>query len=215
MTKEELVTTYLGLIHKIAQKFYGVPKHDLIQTGIIGLFKAYDNYIVNSTTKFSTYAHDYIYGQMYLLVQKSKSLKISRDKLKLYKLIEQTRYCLAQKLNKIPNNIELAAYLNQDIKTIEDVILSSQAIMSLDGATPTERSYYETISQPEPVSIDEHLDVINSLDTLNHSEREIIKARYFKDMTQSEVARKLNMTQVMVSRYEKKGIEKMRLYMTV
>lgn len=217
MTKEDVVKNNLGLIHKISNFFYNVDKQDLIQAGCIGIIKAYENYKNNGTTKFSTYAYDYVYGEMYALVNKSRDLKVSRDILKLYKSIEKSRYMLAQKLGRVPSNEDLALFLEKDIKVIEDAILCGEAIMmsSLDNQNDEERSKYETIATPESVSLDDRIDVMNSLEVLNDSEREIIKSRYFKDMTQSEIARKLNMTQVMVSRYEKKGLDKMRLYMTV
>lgn len=217
MTKEDIIKNNIGLIHKVSKFFYNIDKQDLIQAGCIGLIKAYDNYKKNGTTKFSTYAYDYVYGEMYALVNKSRDIKVSRDILKLYKAIEKSRYMLAQKLGKVPTNEELACFLEKDVKQIEEAVLCGEAIMmsSLDNQSDDERSKYETIATPESVSIDDRIDVINSLDVLNDSEREIIKSRYFKDMTQSEVARKLNMTQVMVSRYEKKGLDKMRVYMTV
>lgn len=217
MTKEDIVKNNIGLIHRVSKFFYNIDKQDLIQAGCIGLIKAYDNYKENGTTKFSTYAYEYVYGEMYALVSKSRDIKVSRDILKLYKAIEKSRYMLAQKLGKVPTNEELACFLEKDVKQIEEAVLCGEAIMmsSLDNQSDDERSKYETIATPESVSIDDRIDVINSLDVLNDSEREIIKSRYFKDMTQSEVARKLNMTQVMVSRYEKKGLDKMRLYMTV
>lgn len=217
MTKEELIQNNLGLIYKIAKFFYNVDKQDLIQAGCIGLIKAYDNYQKNGTTKFSTYAYEYVYGEMYALVNKNRDIKISRDILRLYKSIEKSRYMLAQKLGRIPSNEDLASFLEKDIKIIEEAILCGEALMmsSLDNQSDEDRSKYETISTPESISLDDRIDVMNSLEVLSDSEREIIKSRYFKDMTQSEIARKLNMTQVMVSRYEKKGLDKMRLYMTV
>lgn len=217
MTREEIIKSNIGLVYNVANQFYNVDKQDLIQEGCIGLIKAYKNYQNNGTTKFSTYAYEYVYGAMYALVNKNRDIKVSRDILKLYKLIEKSRYMLAQKLGKVPNNIELANYLEKDEREIEEAVLCGEAIMmsSLDNQSEDERSKYETIATPESISLDERIDVINSLDVLNDSEREIIKSRYFKDMTQSEVARKLNMTQVMVSRYEKKGLDKMRMYMTV
>lgn len=217
MTKEDIIKSNMGLVYDVAKKFYNVDKQDLIQAGCMGLIDAYNNYQQNGTTKFSTYAYTYVYGKMYETVNKNRDIKVSRDILKLYKLIEKSRYMLAQKIGKIPNNVELANYLEKDEREIEEAILCGEAIMmgSLDNKNDDERSKYETIATPESISLDDRIDVINSLEVLNDSEREIIKSRYFKDMTQSEVARKLNMTQVMVSRYEKKSLDKMRMYMTV
>ena len=217
MTREEIIKSNIGLVYNVANQFYNVDKQDLIQAGCMGLIDAYNNYQNNGTTKFSTYAYTYVYGKMYETVNKNRDIKVSRDVLKLYKLIEKSRYMLAQKIGKIPSNLELANYLEKDEMEIEEAVLCGEAIMmgSLDSQNDDERRKYETIATPESISLDDRIDVINSLEVLNDSDREIIKSRYFKDMTQSEVARKLNMTQVMVSRYEKKSLDKMRMYMTV
>ncbi len=214
MTNEQLYEEYKYLVYKISSYFYNVPKEDLIQAGYIGLSEAYKNYRKEANVKFSTYAFKSIYGAMYKLAIKNNPLKISRDLLALYKKIEQTRYLLAQKLNKIPTNTELAAYLEIDPLEIDNAILAANEIISLDNENDEHRNSYETISIEDKVSIDDKIDIYDSINRLNKDEQKIIKARYFKDMTQQEVARKLKMTQVMVSRYEKKAVEKMRNYMT-
>jgi RNA polymerase sporulation-specific sigma factor len=214
MTNERLFEEYKYLVYKISSYFYNVPKEDLIQAGYIGLCDAYKNYKKDANVKFSTYAFKSIYGSMYKLAIKNNPLKISRDVLVLYKKIEQTRYLLAQKLNKIPTNLDLAGYLNMSVIDIDNAIMAANEVISLDNESSEHKNYYETVSDKQSISIDDKLDIYDSINTLNKDEQNIIKARYFKDMTQQEVARKLNMTQVMVSRYEKKAVEKMRNYMT-
>lgn len=215
MTTVELIEANKGLIYNAMSKFYNAEAEDLYQVGEIALLKAYKNYKDDGTTKFSTYAYKYIYGEMYALVCGNNSLKINRYLLKVRKLAEKTRYDLAQKIGRIPTNQELAIYLEIEEDIINQATMSADCVRSLDEQPDNERSVYETIGTEVKVSIDDQIDISSSLDKLNDSEREIIKARYYNDMTQSEVARKLNMTQVMVSRYEKKGIEKMRQYMTM
>ena len=85
--------------------------------------------------------------------------------------------------------------------------------MSLDSAENA--PLYDIIKKEERTSLDDKLFLDEGLSVLSEDEKNIIKSRYFDDLTQSEVARKLRMTQVMVSRYEKKGIQKMREYMTL
>ncbi len=215
MTPEELIEVNRGLILNICNKFYNAEAEDLFQVGAEALLQAYKNYKNDGTTKFSTYAYPYIYGAMYALASNNNPIKVNQYLLKVRKLAEKTRYDLAQKYGRIPNNEELAMYLEIDEVIINQATMSMECVKSLDEQPDNERSYYETIGSEERISMDERLDIYDSLDKLNDSEREIIKARYYSDMTQSEVARKLNMTQVMVSRYEKKGIEKMRQYMTM
>ena len=212
MNYEKVLKDNEKLIWKIASHFYGVDKDDLFQAGIVGLLKALKNYKNNGLTKFSTYAHDYIFGEMYVLAN-NKNIKISRDILNLYKKIESTRYILAQKLNKIPSNLELSEFLGLPLDDINMALNSANIIMSLDSKIDDEKSIYESIGTKE--DFDTKILINDSLAVLNDSERNIIRSRYFDDLTQSEVAKKLNMTQVMVSRYEKKGINKMREYLTM
>ena len=212
MNYEKVVKDNEKLIWKIASHFYGVDRDDLFQAGIVGLLKALKNYKNNGLTKFSTYAHDYIFGEMYVLAN-NKNIKISRDILNLYKKIESTRYILAQKLNKIPSNLELSEFLGLPLDDINMALNSANIIMSLDSKIDDEKSIYESIGTKE--DFDTKILINDSLAVLNDSERNIIRSRYFDDLTQSEVAKKLNMTQVMVSRYEKKGINKMREYLTM
>lgn len=213
MNYEKVVKDNEKMIWKIASHFYGVDTEDLFQAGIVGLLKALQNYKNNGLTKFSTYAYDYIFGEMYLLAN-NRGLKISKDILKLYKKIENARYVLAQKLNKIPSNIELAEFLGLHLDDINMAINSANIVMSLDSQDNDERSIYETIKAKDE-DLDTRILLNDSMEALTESEKNIIQSRYFEDLTQSEVARKLNMTQVMVSRYEKKGINKMREYLTM
>ena len=213
MNYEKILKDNEKMIWKITNYFYNVDKNDLFQAGVVGLFKALKNYKTNNKTKFSTFAYDYIFGEMYLL-SCNRDIKISKDILKLYKKIEEARYILAQKLYRVPNNLELSEYLGLPLSSVEGAILSANTIMSLDDDNNDERSLYESISVD---NFDPDLKILlnDSLDILSQEEKEIIKSRYYEDLTQSEVAKKLNMTQVKVSRYEKKSIKKMHDYLTL
>jgi len=142
---EQVVRDNEKMIWKIASHFYGIDKEDLFQAGIVGLLKALKKYKSNGITKFSTYAHDYIFGEMYLLAS-NKNIKISKDILKLYKKIESTRYILAQKLNKVPSNLELSEFLGLPLDDIDMACSSANIIMSLDSKEDEDRSLYESIS---------------------------------------------------------------------
>ena len=177
MTPEELIETNKGLIYQVCNKFYNAEREDLFQVGAQALLQAYKNYKNDGTTKFSTYAYPYIYGAMYALASSNNSLKINQYLLKVRKLVEKTRYELAQKFGKIPNNQELAIYLEMDESIINQATMSSDCVRSLDEQPDNERNYYETIGIEETISIDDHLDINDSLDRLNDSEREIIKVK--------------------------------------
>ncbi len=213
MEYDKLVKEHEKMIWKVASQFYGVDKFDLYQAGVVGLLKAGKNYKENKNVKFSTYAYDYIYGEMYLLAN-NRSIKISKDILKLYKKIEQARYILAQKLEKIPTNEELANFLEVEKFMVDMACMSASTIMSLDKDDDDTRCVYESISA-KVEDVDTKILIDDSFEVLSLDEKNIIKSRYFEDLTQQETAKKLNMTQVMVSRYEKRGINKMRDYLTL
>ena len=210
MTTNELIEVHMGLIKKIANKFYNCSKEDLIQVGVIGLLKAYQNFKDHGEAKFSTYAYPYIFGEMYQLVNSNRDIKIRKDMFKLYKLVEKTRYELAQRLHYVPTDLEVAQFLELDYNLVREAILCSQAMISLDDEA-SELNLHEVIADKHSVNTDLKIDIDDSFKVLDSQEKEIIKARYYDDLTQSEVAKKLNMTQVMVSRYEKKSLEKMKM----
>ena len=209
MTTNELIDAHMGLIKKVANKFYNASREDLIQVGVIGLLKAYQNF-KQGDAKFSTYAYPYIFGEMYQLVNSNKDIKVSRELLKLYKVVEKTRYELAQRLHYVPSDVEVAQFLEMDYNLVREAVACSQAMISLDDEA-NELNLHEVIADKRPVNVDLKIDIDDSFKVLEAQEKEIIKARYYDDLTQSEVAKKLNMTQVMVSRYEKKAIEKMKM----
>lgn len=212
MSVEEIIRGNSNLIYKIATSFYNVEKEDLYQAGVLGLLKAYKNFKDNGETKFSSYAYDYIYGEMHTLVS-NRNIKISKDILKLYRAIEKCRSALCQKLGHVPSNSEIASFLEMEESKIDEAIMAGNQIMSLDDDEMA--SLYDVIPSSNKSNIDDEILISESLEMLSKDEQDIIKARYYEDMTQSEVAKKLAMTQVMVSRYEKKGLAKMQAFMTM
>lgn len=203
-------TDHAKLIYSIAKQFYGVEKEDLFQAGVLGLLKAYKNFVDDGTCKFTTYATKYIYGEMYNLVS-NKAIKINRNLRKVIKLINQAKEGLTQKLHRVPSTDEIAQFLEIPESTAIEALGAASEIMSLDNEQDI--SLYETIKCDENVNLDDQILIDQSLEMLTEDERNIIKARYYEDLTQCEVARKLKMTQVKVSRYEKKGLDKMQQFM--
>ena len=197
------------LIYKLANKFYGVDKEDLYQVGVIGLIKAYHNYKA-SGAKFTTYAYEYIFGEMYNLALASRTIKVNKDTLKMAKKIEEARIFLTQKLKKIPTNYDLATFLGLEQQVINNVLTSTADMLSLDEDTNV-NLYKQELAE---VNIDEQIIINDSMVVLNEKEKNVIDYRYFKEFTQNETATFLGMTQASVSRYEKRGLEKMNNYLT-
>lgn len=209
---ESIIKSNAGLIWEISKKFYGIEKADLYQAGVLGVIKAYQNYKNDGDTKFSTYAYKYIYGEMYI-VANSKSIKVSKDILKIVKLLERGRNMLAQKLMHDPSISELATFLEIPEEKIEQALMCASSILSIDNDSDDERNLHEVIPYEEAITQDDKMLLAESMNTLNPLEKDIISARYYEDLTQSETARKLGITQVMVSRYESKSLAKMREFM--
>ncbi len=209
---EEDINNNINMIYKLANRFYGVEKEDLVSAGLLGLCKAKRKFNEASNVKFSTYAYDYIFGEMYLVTQK-KNIKISKDTLNLYKLIEKTRYELAQKYGYIPSNCDIASFLEIDLKIIDNAVLSGKAILSMEEGEVGDLKLEDRLEIKENISSFDKLFLNMGLDTLDPLEKSVIVERYYNDNTQEGIARKLKINQVKVSRIEKRGINKLREYM--
>lgn len=216
MDTELLIKANIPLIKKIATKFYNVSFEDLYQAGCIGVLKAYKNYQKNGTTKFSTYAYDYIFGEMYECVYKNQKIKVSKELLRLQRKIEVAYSSLCQKLNRHATYEEVATFLNLPLELIYEAISSNSSVVSLDDKINDDGCWYEVIeNKEENISLDDRLVLEEGINSLKEEERKIINYRYFKDYTQTETAKKLNMTQVMVSRYEQNSLKKLRKFYDV
>lgn len=209
---EKIVSDNVGLIWKISKQFYGVEKQDLYQAGVLGVIKAFQNYHEDGTTKFSSYAYKYIYGEMYMIAS-NKNMKIGKDIVKLMKMIERGKNLLAQKLMRNPSIQELSLFLEVEEEKINQALMCAKSVLSIDEEYEDERNLKEKIAVEEIISEDDKLLLKDCLSSLNDLEKDIITARYYEDLTQSETAKKLGITQVMVSRYESKSLQKMRTYM--
>ncbi len=210
----KLVNENIKIIYKIATMFYGAEKDDLIQAGKLGILKAYKTFDETKGAKFSTFAYISVFGEMYAAATK-KNLKVNKDTLKLYKHIEKRRYEEAQNLGYIPSNYELSKIMNISIEMIDFAMNAMQSMLYFDAENENERSLYETIASSSNIAVDDRILLESGFEYLSENEKIILKERYFADETQANVARKLKMTQVMVSRLEKKGLNKMKDYMEV
>ena len=209
---DELIKINEGLIYKIASKFKNIPKEDLYQAGVVGIIKAYNNYKDIGLAKFSTYAFKHIFGEMYETANNFRPIRLNKKILNLYKKLEQAKSILTQKNNKEPSLFELSSFLNLDLKTITMIYQCTNSILSIDNDNNKEIIY--SIKEPNNKINEAKIDLVDSLKNLNSQELKIIKYRYFNDYSQSETAKKLGLSQVKVSREEKKSLSKMYNYLT-
>lgn len=210
----ENIEDYKNLIYSISHYFENYQnKEDLFQAGCIGLMEAYKRYDKSYGAKFSTYAYPYILGEMKRYIREDKGIKISRDITKLNLSIEKAYIVLSQKLMRKPTINELSNYLEIPEILISEALNSPSVIHSLDEKTDDNLSLYETVASENKVDINDLIELKNQLKQLNKQEKELIDMRYLNDLTQSEVAQKLGMSQVQVSRYEKKILQKLKTKM--
>lgn len=213
MDEIKLIEQYELYIYKIARKFYNVEVSDLFQAGCIGLIKAHRKYDENGGANFMTYAYKYIFGEMYELTNKSKDIKVNKEYLKILKELELAKVELTQKLNKVPTLTEICLYAEIDESLASEVILLSSQMISLDDEYKTlngDLQIKECIGKEE--NYDDQILVNQSIETLEPLEQSVIDYRYFHDLTQSETADILGISQVKVSRVETASKKKIKEY---
>ena len=214
--KDEIVNKNLSLVWSLVHRFQtpNYDKEDLFQIGCLGLLKAIENFDVSFQTQFSTYAVPIILGEIKRYFRDDGAIKVSRSLKELNIKIGKARGDLYDKYGKEPTIEEIATFLNA---SNEDVIMAlessvypaslSEPYLQKDGS----KTYLESrIATEERVSINDLLSLKEGIKNLDEKEKLLIYLRYYKDMNQSEIAQRFNISQVQVSRMEKKVIEKLK-----
>ncbi len=203
------------LIYKLANYFpYYADKEDLIQAGFKGMIDAYYKFDETKGTKFTTYAYAYILGEMREVIRKDKKVKISKEINTLKNKIEKAREKLTQSLMREPTNSELSAYLEVPLLELEEILNSNVVVNSIDSNIGDTNMLLEEIIKAPEMDIDALILLKTELENLEEPERTIMFERYYADMTQMEVANNLGLSQVDVSRREKKALTKIRRKLT-
>ena len=203
---DQLIDEYSKLIYSVSKKFYNVEKEDLYQAGCLGLIKAYNNY-QEENGLFSSYAYKYIFGEMYELSVKCRDIKLNKYYLKLYKLINKAYNTLTQELKRAVTLTDISEYLEIELSEIEYVITLTEDMISLDDE-------YNNLQIGKTYDADEKILWESSLETLDPLSSAVMVYRYQDDLTQSEVAKKLGITQVKVSRIEQTSKKKILEYIS-
>lgn len=204
---KEIILENEGMIYALSKQFYGAEKEDLIQAGFLGLTKAYRNYNPEvSTAKFSTYAYGFIYGDMYEAATGNRPLKVGKPELKLYKGVLKTKELLEAKCGHPISYEEACTYLNVDFQTFLTILNAMSAQVNVEDRENDIRT---------SDFVDDMIMLHESMETLTPLEKSVIESRYMEDMSQQEAAKQLGLSQVSVSRLERKGKEKMKNYCQV
>ena len=212
--RELIVSQNIGLVKNLALKYasnYYEPE-DLIQVGFVGLVKAIDRFDCKYDVMFSTYAVPMILGEIKRFIRDDGKIKVSRQlktEMKNLKNIQQEYY---NKNGKSPKLSYLAEQLDVSVEHVMEILgaMDSLANMeSLDNALIPEGMHGGQYVDEEAINVD-LIDLKAAINDLEERERQIIMLRYFKDMTQQQIAKVLGISQVQVSRIEKKVLMRMR-----
>lgn len=213
MDLKDLIMNNQNLIYKLTHYFKNYEnKEDLFQAGCIGMVKAYKKYDSSFNVKFTTFAFPYILGEMKKFAREDKGIKISKDISRLNSKVEQATIILSQKLMREPTIDELSTFLDISTYDLAEAINSTNNIMSIDEVINNdgkEVTLHDIIKDKE-TDLDSLIALRSAIKGLSDFEKELIGKRYYKDMTQKEVAECLGISQVQVSRKEQKVLTKLK-----
>ena len=216
--RDTLFEENTGLIYSVARRFLGrgVEMEDLFQIGSIGLLKAVDKFDPAFEVRFSTYAIPMILGELKRFFRDDGMIKVSRSIKENQHRVYLAREKIEKELGREPSLKEIAEMLGMP---------PEEVAMTMDSAAEVE-SLYRTVYQsegtdislidkiPEKENAEEHL--LNRifleeiLGKLESSDRKLLYMRYFQDQTQTQIAEQLGVSQVQVSRMEKRILKKLR-----
>lgn len=216
--RERFISENIGLVHSCAARFKnrGIEYEDLYSAGCIGLIKAYDRFDKSLGYKFSTYAVPLILGEIKGLFRSGGAVKVSRRLKELsLKIIREQQRFIAEN-GESPTVTQLSAILGESEELITQAISSSVQVLSLSAYDDDENGRELDLPvESHDTALTEILSLRQAISELSEDDRKLIKLRYFKNKTQSQTAQELHMTQVQVSRREKKIMAVMREKLTV
>lgn len=201
MNYEQLVNENLGLVHSCCHRFKSseIEYDELYSVGCIGLVKAAKRFDESKGFKFSTYAVPVILGEIKQFFRDNNSVKLSRSLKELSLKVKKESDKLRAKLNRDPTVNEIADVLGIPAEEVTQAINASSLVKSLDSN--------EAIRNKAAVNSEEKtlnkIAILQVLDKLDTTDRQLITLRYFKDKTQNDTAKALGLSQVQVSRKEK------------
>ena len=222
--RQEFIYGNLRLVLSVIQRFYGRGENadDLFQVGCVGLIKSIDNFDITQNVQFSTYAVPMIIGEIKRYLRDDGMVKVSRSLKQLAIKVKMQGEMLSKKLGRDPTIEELAEAIGVEKEDVVMAIESNFSVEYLQGVIHEEEGspicLIDKISRKGDNEEDKVVDNIllkEVLGKLEKRERQIIMLRYFEDKTQSEIGQILDISQVQVSRIEKKVLHKLKSYITM
>ncbi len=208
-----LVSENSGLIWSVARRYFGrgVDSDDLYQLGCLGFLKAIAGYDESYGTQFSTYAVPKISGEIRRFLRDDGAVKVSRSLKERAAIIRAARQTLEQRLGREPYLSELAAETGlapEDIAVAETAAAPAESLQRETGEDGF--TLEQALGEDEAERILERVSLREAVAALPERERQVIALRYFRDMTQDAAARVIGVSQVQVSRIERRAIARLR-----
>ena len=202
----------LGLVHLCANRLKGrgIEYEDLYSAGCIGLVKAAKAFDDTRGVQFSTYAVPVILGEMKRLFRDGGTVKVSRSIKELSLKIVRERESFMKKNGREPLISELACILEVDQMHIIEALSAVQPVVSLTSSSDDSDGQIDIKIDAPDIDIGDSIALRQVMSGLSQTEKKLIYLRYYKNLTQSNTAKILGMTQVQVSRKEKKLLIYMR-----
>ncbi|WP_313527930.1 SigB/SigF/SigG family RNA polymerase sigma factor [Anaerotignum sp.] len=213
--KEILLQENSGLVWSVVRRFQGrgVEMEDLYQIGSIGLLKCIEKFDFSFEVKFSTYAVPMIIGEIRRFLRDDGTIKVSRSLKELAAKAKKMQEKLQQETNREVTLQELAEALEVELEQLIPALESKKEVESLNAPVSQQDDLQvqdKLAAKEDGDQVINRLCLMEALDSLEVKERQIIVLRYFEDRTQTEVAKRMGISQVQVSRIEKKVLERMR-----
>ncbi|NLM83235.1 MAG: sigma-70 family RNA polymerase sigma factor [Clostridiales bacterium] len=211
---EELVRLNSGLIWSVARRYFGrgVDPDDLYQLGCVGFLKAVAGYDASYGTQFSTYAVPKIAGEIRRFLRDDGSVKVSRSIKERAHLIRTAKDMLEQRLGREPTLSELSEETGLTAEEIAVAETATGAPESLQREAGDDGFTLENLigdySQEE--TLIEHVALREAIKALPEKEQMVIRLRYYRGMTQEAVSKVLKVSQVQVSRLERRAVQQLR-----
>ncbi len=215
---EALINENSGLIWSVARRFIGrgVETDDLYQLGCLGFLKAIEGFDLEFGTQFSTYAVPKISGEIRRFLRDDGALKVSRSLKEQSASIKNIRCKLTALLGREPTIQELSeqsGFTPEEIAMAETATAATESIYQENGEDGFSLENVLTDTESEDRMV-EKIALRQAVDKLPEREKLVIQLRYFHSLTQQRVAKVMDVSQVQVSRIEKKALEKIREFMT-
>ncbi|WP_028516246.1 sigma-70 family RNA polymerase sigma factor [Ruminococcus flavefaciens] len=209
--KQPVAEENLGLVHLCANRFRGrgIEYDDLYSAGCIGLLKAVKAFDCGRGVKFSTYAVPVILGEIKRLFRDGGAIRVSRSLKELSMQLQRLCEDFRQREMREPTIAELSKLSGESEADVSEALCVSQPLLSLTSGDDDEGQTDIPTESPDE-SITDLLALRQIMAQLEANDRALLELRYFKGLTQSNTAKALGMTQVQVSRREKKLLNYMR-----